>query len=235
MVDYALEQLSQTDLGSRIIIILSVIAIIAVIIKYAFVYLKKGITAVASITIAIKQKSDDWKSLTDQITSVTADLKDIHNDLKMTTQSLAEVTKQMNEEKNRRKEMEKKVEELETKLETLDRSSDKTDQQILELLNDHHEEIKSISRTVANINNSIPMIIESDVETFRTYLVDTYERCKESGTINIYTLQTLAKRFKNYQKEGGNTWAKTLMEAIEKFEPTTIPAIDEYYAKKENH
>lgn len=229
MNDYLTQELSKTQEGSIILIIVALL-VLAVTIG------KKVVTVAIEVYKRLKifildqhEEEEEKQNTSEKIQELSVDLKEVRDDLKTVTKALSALTDQINEEKKEREALKGRLVKVEDNVSDMSKSTEATNKQVLELLNDHHDEIKLISEKVSEISQSIPMLIESDVESFRAYLIETYERCKLTNSINIYTLQTLSKRFENYRREGGNTWAEALIGEIKSFEHTTISFLDEHY------
>ena len=90
-----------------------------------------------------------------------------------------------------------------------------------------NQKISEISSDVQGINQVVPSLINSDIESFKTYLIDTYTTARREKSINVYTLKTLINRFKIYQNEGGNSWAEAIVNKCAGMPVSTFTSDDE--------
>ena len=83
------------------------------------------------------------------------------------------------------------------------------------------DRMQSYESTMATINNKLTLmdqkttlLIESDKEGIKAYIVDKYYKALESGYINTHTLQIVEQRYEKYLQENGNTYIRSLMEKL---------------------
>lgn len=71
---------------------------------------------------------------------------------------------------------------------------------------------------MGKINGVLSYLIESDIDTFKSYLIRVYTESSENKLINIFTLKTLLKRYSNYQHEDENSWVDVLINRCKEFQ-----------------
>lgn len=77
------------------------------------------------------------------------------------------------------------------------------------------EREKFIDDTFKNINVQIGMLIESDKEAIKSYVVEKHHFfVYKQGWIDDYSMACLERRFAVYQQEHGNSFVGGLMEEI---------------------
>lgn len=64
---------------------------------------------------------------------------------------------------------------------------------------------------VKNINKSTQCTLRNDI-------LDIYDRCKESGKITHYQLQSIMYSYDRYKKLKGNSFVEDIIERIQDFE-----------------
>ena len=77
------------------------------------------------------------------------------------------------------------------------------------------EAFAKIDKTFEQINQQIGMLIESDKEDIKSYIVKEHHYfVYQQGWIDDYSLECLERRFAVYQQEHGNSFVSGLMEEI---------------------
>lgn len=65
------------------------------------------------------------------------------------------------------------------------------------------------------LQKSIEMLIESDKDDIKSWLVEKHHYfCYEKGYIDDYSLDSMERRYRHYEDEGGNSYAATLMAEV---------------------
>lgn len=93
---------------------------------------------------------------------------------------------------------------------------------IQDQINDHQEEYdilrknqKNLERDLIDVINKINLLIDSDKDDIKSYITEKHHYfCYEVQWIDDYSLDCIEKRFKHYEKEGGNSFIKDLMEEL---------------------
>lgn len=98
-----------------------------------------------------------------------------------------------NEQTLQQQEITKRFEENDAKFEKLFEYHQKRDEQTQELL------------------DKINSLIESDKDDIKAYIVEKHHYFCEKGQIDDYNLDCLERRYSHYEKEGGNSFVKNLM------------------------
>lgn len=74
--------------------------------------------------------------------------------------------------------------------------------------------IESLVRVNESQQRQIALLIESDQLNIKTWIKDQHEKWMALGAIDNWSLDLLELRFSIYEKEGGNSWARRLMDDI---------------------
>lgn len=75
-----------------------------------------------------------------------------------------------------------------------------------------------ISKSIIKIDKTVDILVESDKEDIKSYIVSQYHKWMELGYIDIYAYETILLRYENYKKEHGNSFVKKLIDEIELLE-----------------
>lgn len=98
---------------------------------------------------------------------------------------------------------------------TTKEEKEKLKEDVEELNRFYAEREKLIDDTFEKINTQIGMLIESDKEAIKSYVVEKHHFfVYEQGWIDDYSLSCLERRFAVYQQEHGNSFVGGLMEEI---------------------
>lgn len=85
-----------------------------------------------------------------------------------------------------------------------------------------------IDKTFEKINKQIDMLIESDKEDIKSYIVKEHHFfVYTQGWIDDYSLECLERRFAVYRQEHGNSFVEGLMNEIREL-PKQPPEVDRY-------
>ena len=97
--------------------------------------------------------------------------------------------------------------------------SDKKDELLTQQLQETTKTMAELSASLNDISEKVNLIIESDTDEFRIYLMNIYnEYARGNKKIPLQLKQVLRTRFKRSKAEGGNGWAQSLMDEIMKLD-----------------
>lgn len=89
------------------------------------------------------------------------------------------------------------------------------------------EKVDALDKAFARINQQIDMLVESDKEDIKSYIVEKHHFfVYVQGWIDDYSLECLERRFAVYKQEHGNSFAAGLMNEIRAL-PKQPPKADE--------
>ena len=80
----------------------------------------------------------------------------------------------------------------------------------------YEEVLDNLSVKLSNMDEKTTMLIDSDKEEIKSFIIDKYYQAKNDGYIELHVLQGLELRFAKYLQENGNTYVGRLMNAIRK-------------------
>lgn len=78
---------------------------------------------------------------------------------------------------------------------------------------------------IAELRKMIKLLIESDILNTRAWIKEQHEKWMPRQCIDSQTLDILSQRFNVYEKEGGNSWAKILVDDLKELPTVTIVPI----------
>lgn len=111
--------------------------------------------------------------------------------------------------------------EIQDKLETVwnaiadgEKNSRIGDKNLFQQLESHERAMDKLAMQLSAMDEKTNLLIESDKEGIKSYIVEKYYETKRQGYIEINTLETLEERYKKYLEENGNTYIKNLMDKM---------------------
>lgn len=80
----------------------------------------------------------------------------------------------------------------------------------------NEELLKAILEEIGPIQNKVNLLIESDKDDIRGWIIDKHRHYQKNKNENIdeFTMDCLEKRFSHYQEEGGNSYVEGLMQDL---------------------
>ena len=86
---------------------------------------------------------------------------------------------------------------------------------ILTILKDTNKRIDSGFERIAGAEDKISMLIKSDIDDIKSWIVEKYLFffCKQ-GWVDEFSMDTINKRFADYDAEGGNSYIEGLVHQI---------------------
>lgn len=81
---------------------------------------------------------------------------------------------------------------------------------------------KNIIESIEKLNNTVQVLIGSDKEDIKSYIVSEYNRWMPLGYIDIHTYETIILRYDIYKNEGGNSFVHNLVEEMGKLEKRDV-------------
>lgn len=165
---------------------------------------------------AIKQALDQEKFKTD-ITTMVEEVPKLNNQIGAITdqlQSFSDLTQKMTESQIH---CNQALERLQEDISEIRNTSNANDDEIVQKLASTNQAVSSLADKMESMNTQVSLMIESDIDEFRTHLMNCYTKYViNQEPMDRQTKQILKTKFKRYTKEGGNGWAAELMDEIEK-------------------
>lgn len=103
------------------------------------------------------------------------------------------------------------------------------DEARFKMLEDAYLEMKKMNEIQ---NEQIALLRESDKLSIKTWIKEQHEKWIKLGCIDNYTLDLLEERYAIYAKEGGNSWAKKLMDELRALPTVTVVAIQDIHEQR---
>ena len=94
--------------------------------------------------------------------------------------------------------------------------SEDADTEIEHRIEDYMSVMDNINQRISAMDEKTSLLIESDKEGIKSYIVDKYYRALSDGYIELHVLETLELRYDKYLQENGNTYVGKLMEGLRK-------------------
>jgi hypothetical protein len=90
-------------------------------------------------------------------------------------------------------------------------------------LKSYENTIDNLNIKLSNMDEKTNLLIESDKEGIKSFIIDKYYQALEDKYIKLHVLQGLELRYEKYLQENGNTYIGRLMNEIRKMpnEPPT--------------
>ena len=144
---------------------------------------------------------DSFSEMANRIDNLSETAKELKNTSKELVGANQSLSKTLSEHIDV---MDKKVDILDEKLGKIEFASANGDEKLRKSISDINDNLESVTKQVN-------MIVESDLDDFRSYLIDMHNR-------HVYAHEPMTKRdielfcmkYKKYSNEGGNGWAKRL-------------------------
>lgn len=102
--------------------------------------------------------------------------------------------------------------------------SDNRDNIIEEQLKRYNNNLYEFRQEIQTNKDQLSLLIDSDKQSIRSFIVDKYYQVMNDGYINTHLLEVLEERYEKYLKENGNGYVKALMEEIRDLPHT--PSVD---------
>lgn len=101
-----------------------------------------------------------------------------------------------------------------------------------ELMNDYKEEIgelksklsnyeetnTDVTNQIKNIDKKVDLLMDSDKESIRSYILNEYHKWANLKYIDVYSLATIEEKYEKYQLENGNSFVGDIMNELRHLE-----------------
>lgn len=116
----------------------------------------------------------------------------------------------------------KKIENILNELKSLSEEIHKRQEEYEKLRNDIQELSMCCSNKEEEIQNTLTMLIKSDMDSIKSFIVKEHHHFIEEKWIDDFSLDALEKRYTHYKAEGGNSYITDLMKDLREL-PNTPP------------
>ena len=173
------------------------------------------IGGIIAAVIKVKKTYDD--KIKDKTITEQAD-KEFHDSMNTLAESMANIkTELATISENQQKQMV----DVKTRLDELWKAVNESRTESTENDNILDNRIKSYEAAITNLDNKLTimdqkstLLIESDKEGIKAYIVDKYYKAIKDGYINPHAMQTIELRYEKYLQENGNTYVRALLEKL---------------------
>lgn len=83
---------------------------------------------------------------------------------------------------------------------------------------ENRKSIENISCDIQTVKQSVELLIESDKNDIKAWITEKHHYFIRQGWIDDYSLDCIERRFKCYQREGGNSYVEELVNEIRKLQ-----------------
>ena len=97
---------------------------------------------------------------------------------------------------------------------TIQKESKEGDSILESQIRSYEESLNSMNNKISSMDSKTQMLIESDKEGIRSYIIEKYYEAKRRGYIELHVLQGLELRYDKYLKENGNTYIAKMMSEL---------------------
>lgn len=179
-----------------------------------------GITIISGIIFAIiKVKKNYDKKISDQSLKAEYD-KNFRESMQTVANTVTSIQTDMT---NLIAQHESSITEINTKLEDVwsavlesQRDSKEGDIALENQIKSYESTLDKLSLKLSNMDEKTNLLIESDMESIKSFIIDKYYQAQEDGYIRLHVLQGLELRYAKYLQENGNTYIEKLMSEIRK-------------------
>ena len=203
-----IQMLNNITLGQAVIIASGVVAIFTGIKKYLSSRDEKIRTECEKANTEDNETTDMMAA----ITKLTTDVESLHT-------MVSDITKQIDDNKV---DTDEKIENLKKSIDDEMREREKNSNNINRDLTAHKDSIESINKNVEKVTKQVALLIDSDKEDIKGFIVDEYHKWIKLQVIDIYSLDTLEKRYEKYLLEGGDTFVEDLMNELRGLKKVTF-------------
>lgn len=177
-----------------------------------------GVTVIGGITVAIiKVKKAYDEKLKNKMITEQAD-NQFHDSMTELAKSMTNIKTEL---ANILENQQKQNDDINNKLTEVWEAVNKSRTESTDSDNLLSDRIKSYETTIASMDSKLTimdqkstLLIESDKEGIKAYIVDKYYQALEDGYINPHSMQTIELRYEKYLQENGNTYIRGLMEKL---------------------
>ena len=113
-------------------------------------------------------------------------------------------------------EINSKLEDVWTAVIESQRDSKEGDIALENQIKSYENAIDNLHIKISNMDDKTTLLIESDKEGIKSFIIDKYYHALNDGYIELQVLQGLELRYEKYLQENGNTYIGELMNAIRK-------------------
>lgn len=93
--------------------------------------------------------------------------------------------------------------------------------------------IANLETEVADLKKLVALLVESDLLDIKSWIKMQHEKWIPRGCIDSQTLDLLEQRFSVYEREGGNHWAKKLVEELRALPVVTVVQVTDVHSQQQ--
>ena len=140
-----------------------------------------------------------------------SDIKDMINQVKLLKENTEFLSTQY---AATQQELTNKVDDIANIVRQTQESTTARDEAIEKRIQAYEDKLDGFKNDINTSKEQLDLLIDSDKESIRSFIVDKYYQVMDTGYINSHLLQVLEERYTQYHREGGNGYITTLMEEM---------------------
>ena len=177
-----------------------------------------GVTVISGICVALlKTKKKYDNSIRERTITEQADA-DFHKSMDELVKNVSKIQEEVSAisetQKKQNSDVTGKLDELWNAINESKEESATNDTLLGDRMQSYESTMSTINDKLTIINQRTTLLIESDKEGIKAYIVDKYYKALKDGYINPHTLQIVEQRYEKYLQENGNTYIRSLMEKL---------------------
>ena len=135
---------------------------------------------------------------------------------KQVTELTTNVTNLTSQHENSIVELNNKIEDIRHAVTESQQDSKDGDLALEQQIKNFENTIDDIKDKISSMDEKTSLLITSDRDGIKSYIIDKYYQVTKDGYINPHSLQVLESRYVEYLQENGNTYIEGMMKAIRK-------------------
>ena len=224
MEESLLEYIETLPNGVQFVIITILICGVLIIpsIGAVVTFIRSGIGSIGRAISSIRHRSEERRSRKEedrrfrqQVASIVDQIPDIYNKINSVVSDMDNIVSTSREISNRNHELEETIQTINDKLENMSEITTTNDNKLSENSIKNREKIDHLVDLMGELNVKVRLLVDGDLDNFRMYLMQIYNQSIIGPTLlTKRDISIMKTKYKRYRAEGGNGWAKQMMEEI---------------------
>lgn len=219
LIGVFIDKMSESPVGVALICVVALILILLPVFKSLYTVYKDKKAEKAELEKQRKEEEEKQKRETLEFRKRIEDTIQHIPQLDIQIASLKEEVKSIKELKDEwtdsTKTIQQSINDLSKDIKEISRNSIDGDRSIRQELKETREMVQVLSTSTKRIEDNVNIIIEGDVNEFRTYIMQLHTKhVHDKIPITREIKQELRVKYETYSKEGGNSWASDLYKDI---------------------
>ena len=197
------------------VLIIPSIGTIASFLQGVIEYIKQAISSFRRRSEKRRAREEEDKRFREQVATIVDQIPDMYSKINTVVSDMSGVLNTSKEISERNKELETTIDKINERLETIAQISDANDTKLSEDSIKNREKIDHLLDLMGELNIKVRLLVDGDLDNFRTYLMQIYNQSIIGPTLlTKRDISMMKAKYKRYRAEGGNGWAKRMMDEI---------------------